>query len=45
MLQISNLNHDSWQTIHYQRATVLLTELVLVYALHLYVCRSMYIFL
>jgi hypothetical protein len=37
MLQISNLNHDSWQTIHYQRATVLLTELVLVYALHLYV--------
>lgn len=37
MLQVSNLNYDSWQTVHYQRATVLLTELVLVFALHLYV--------
>lgn len=36
MLQVKNLNYDSWQTVHYQRATVLLTELVLVYALHLY---------
>jgi alpha-1,3-glucosyltransferase len=44
MLQISNLNHDSWQTIHYQRATVLLTELVLVYALHLYVCQGSQVF-
>lgn len=36
MLQVKNLNYDSWQTVHYQRATVILTELVLAYALHLY---------
>jgi hypothetical protein len=35
MLQVANLGYDSWQTVHYQRATVLITELVLVYALHL----------
>jgi alpha-1,3-glucosyltransferase len=35
MLQIGNLGHDSWQTVNYQRATVLVTELVLAYALHL----------
>jgi len=35
MLQIENLNYDSWQTIYFQRATVIATELVLVYALHL----------
>jgi len=40
MLEIHNLNHDSWQTIHFQRTTVILTELVLVYALHLYVRSS-----
>jgi len=37
MLQVANLGYDSWQTVNYQRATVLITELVLVYALHLYV--------
>lgn len=37
MLQIVNLGHDSWQTVYFQRATVIVTELVLVYALHLYV--------
>jgi alpha-1,3-glucosyltransferase len=37
MLQVQNLGHDSWRTIYFQRATVLVTELVLLYALHLYV--------
>ncbi|KAF2862377.1 glycosyltransferase family 57 protein [Piedraia hortae CBS 480.64] len=34
MLQIKNLNYDSWQTIYFQRTTVLVTEFVLLYALH-----------
>ncbi|KAI1173898.1 glycosyltransferase family 57 protein [Nemania sp. FL0916] len=34
MLRIDNLEYDSWQTIYFQRATVILTELILVYALH-----------
>lgn len=33
MLQVQNLGYDSWQTMHFQRGTVVLTELVLVYAL------------
>jgi alpha-1,3-glucosyltransferase len=37
MLQVQNLGHDSWQTIYFQRCTVIVTELVLLYALHLYV--------
>jgi alpha-1,3-glucosyltransferase len=37
MLDVSNLGHDSWPTVHFQRATVIITELVLVYALYLYV--------
>ncbi|QIX00822.1 hypothetical protein AMS68_006339 [Peltaster fructicola] len=37
MLVIQNLDHDTWQTIYFQRATVILSELVLVYALILYV--------
>lgn len=36
MLDVDDLGFDSWQTIYFQRATVILTELVLVYALHLY---------
>jgi alpha-1,3-glucosyltransferase len=35
MLKVFNLEYDSWQTIYFQRSTVILTELVLVYALHL----------
>lgn len=40
MLKVSNLNHSTWQTVFYQRATVILTELVLVYALQRYVLTS-----
>ncbi|KAF2875114.1 ALG6, ALG8 glycosyltransferase family-domain-containing protein [Massariosphaeria phaeospora] len=40
LLHVKALGYDSWQTIYFQRATVILTELVLVYALHLYVKGS-----
>jgi len=36
MLSVKDLGYDSWQTVYFQRATVILSELVLVYALHLY---------
>lgn len=36
MLDIQNLGYDSWQTVYFQRATVIITEGVLVYALYLY---------
>ena len=34
MLQVKNLDYDNWQTIYYQRATVIVSELILAYALH-----------
>lgn len=40
MLDVKALEHDSWQTVYFQRATVIVTELVLVYALHLYFTSS-----
>lgn len=36
LLNVKALGYDSWQTVYFQRATVIITELVLVYALHLY---------
>ncbi|KAG0647783.1 Asparagine-linked glycosylation 8 ame [Hyphodiscus hymeniophilus] len=37
MLRVYNLEYESWQTVYFQRATVIITELVLVYALNLFV--------
>lgn len=41
MLRIRNLGYDSWQTIYFQRATVIVAEFSLFYALHLSVFRFM----
>jgi alpha-1,3-glucosyltransferase len=37
MLKLYNLDHDTWQTVYFQRTTVIVTELLLVYALQCYV--------
>lgn len=37
MLKVYNLGYDSWQTVYFQRSSVLVTELLLVYALQLLV--------
>lgn len=34
MLNIQSLGYDSWETIYFQRATVIFSELLLLYALH-----------
>lgn len=41
MLNVNSLGYDSWQTVYFQRATVIFTELVLVYAIHLYLAISL----
>jgi len=35
MLRVHNLEYDSWQTVYFQRSTVIATELILVYALQM----------
>ncbi|KAI0399583.1 glycosyltransferase family 57 protein [Xylaria palmicola] len=40
MLRVPNLEYDSWQTVYFQRLTVIITELVLVYALQRFVESS-----
>lgn len=36
MLRVYNLEYDSWETIYFQRFTVIVSELLLVYALQMY---------
>ncbi|KAF2235764.1 glycosyltransferase family 57 protein [Viridothelium virens] len=40
LLSVKNVNYDSWQTVFFQRSTVVLAETVLIYALHLFVRKS-----
>ncbi len=40
MLKVENLNYDSWAAVGFQRSTVILTELVLVFALDQYTKSS-----
>ncbi|EZF42266.1 dolichyl pyrophosphate Glc1Man9GlcNAc2 alpha-1,3-glucosyltransferase [Trichophyton rubrum MR1459] len=34
MLKVQNQNYDSWQTVYFQRGSVIILELMLVYALN-----------
>ena len=40
MLVVQNLGYDSWQSVYFQRASVIVSELVLLYGLHRYVQSS-----
>lgn len=40
MLHIKNLKYDSWETIYFQRSTVIISELFLLYALYKFVDLS-----
>ncbi|KAL1961139.1 hypothetical protein VTO42DRAFT_3084 [Malbranchea cinnamomea] len=37
MLKLEHLNYDSWQTVYFQRGSVILLELLLVFALNCYI--------
>ncbi|KAK8136632.1 ALG8 glycosyltransferase family ALG6 [Apiospora sp. TS-2023a] len=37
MLRLHNLDYDSWQTVYFQRFSVIVTELVLIYALQMFI--------
>jgi alpha-1,3-glucosyltransferase len=40
MLQIKNMGYDSWATIYFQRASVIISEFILIYALHRFIQSS-----
>ncbi|KAM0275904.1 hypothetical protein ACHAQH_007291 [Verticillium albo-atrum] len=40
MTKLYNLEYDSWQTVYFQRWSVIISELVLVFALHMFVDSS-----
>lgn len=40
MVRVFNLEYDSWQTVYFQRTTVIVTELLLAYALQLFIDSS-----
>lgn len=40
MLNVQDLGHDTWRTVYFQRATVIITELVLFFALSRFVQTS-----
>lgn len=40
MLRVYNLEYDSWQTVYFQRITVIVSELILVYALQMFIDSS-----
>jgi len=40
MLKVQNLGYDSWQTIYFQRASVVVSEFILIYALHRFIQSS-----
>ncbi|PGH02464.1 dolichyl pyrophosphate Glc1Man9GlcNAc2 alpha-1,3-glucosyltransferase [Blastomyces parvus] len=41
MVKLDNLNYDTWQTVYFQRSSVIALELVLVFALHRRYIQSM----
>ena len=40
MLMIDNLRYQSWQTIYFQRSTVMAMDLLLAFALYRYKCKT-----